>query len=157
MITLIYMLAMLGTCFIAGQSHITLGVRKVLASMVVMGPSAAHSCLCGQRIKWHPQPNFGAPRGNHKELCNSMPTHGQWRYYEAQSYWYLFKWPLMLVECPACLSTWIGAAVAWWWPELAHAAGGLLGGVIPFALFSCGSSAFLSFLVGLTSSGDDHV
>lgn len=146
MITVIYMLALLGACFIAGQSHITLRARRFLSRFVAVNKppeigAAVHRC------EWEPHPQFGAPRC---DAHNAPSPHF------AISYWYPFKWPLMLVECPACLSTWIGAAVAWWWPELAHAAGGLMGGVVPFALFSCGSSAFLSFLVGLTS-GDDHV
>lgn len=52
------------------------------------------------------------------------------------------KWPLTLIECPACMSFWIGLAVGIWYPVLPQHP-------IMFALLSCGTSAFLGLVSGL--------
>lgn len=66
------------------------------------------------------------------------------------SRWNWMKWPLTLIECPACLSYWIGTLVAFIWPtETITIAGPVFGSVLVFSFLSAGIAAVIGLFTGI--------
>lgn len=62
----------------------------------------------------------------------------------------IFSWPLKLIECAACLSFWCGLFCSYFFhAHVIAIVGTTFAHPFIFALFSCGSSAFLGLLTGL--------
>lgn len=60
------------------------------------------------------------------------------------------RWPLALIECPACFSFWIGLFTAWMWPiHTINIVGSTFAHPLIFAFLSCGSSAIIGLFTGL--------
>lgn len=128
----VYSVTLFGLAYAVGQSRITLGARSALSRLVSVKPHAAH-CSCGLGHPYLPGRDFSSPMTK----CGDYAT----------DYFYPFKWPLLLAECPACLSFWVGLAVSVASPSLSRS-------VVPpyfatpimFAFLSCGSSAIIGLL-----------
>ena len=55
------------------------------------------------------------------------------------------RWMVELVECPACLGTWLGFAAGFFWPHLAP----LGWAPLALALWTCGANYLLGRATGL--------
>lgn len=136
-----YILAVLGLAYVVGKSRVSLPLRKVLAGFLFVRASSCPACKQTEFPPTRRPVSDFSPPDLFCHVCRVV--------YRADWYVYILKWPILLVECPACLATWVGALVAWRLPALALQVAPGFSGVVPFALLSCGGVAAVSFLVGL--------
>lgn len=71
------------------------------------------------------------------------------RHWLSRLWW--MKWPLELLECPACLSTWIGFFVGMYTPAARWIVGRNFGffDALIISMLSAGASAILGLLTGI--------
>lgn len=136
---ILYAVSLFGFCYIIGLSKISAPIRNWLFKRVVA--TEVECKKCGGKII----SVINVQNGSIYSCCEKCTSDSY-----TDAVWQPFKWPLQMLECPACLSTWVGAFIGLFVPRFAVLVCGIhFGRWYMFALLSAGSSAIIGLLTGV--------